>query len=134
MTLATVYTVPIFPNTGILDLIFHKTYIILNVLGFFGSDGSSGFKITLAGLLVILVISFAAAAICERLAGEKPGKNLAAAVLITLLGAYIFAAYVTLPFTEVSIEGIHIIAALLGAIVFGVFYVLIRKQAAPKKA
>jgi len=48
--------------------------------------------------------------------------------LITILGGYIFAAYVTLPFTDVAIQGVHVIAALLGSIVFSVFYVLIRKQ------
>ena len=54
-------------------------------------------------------------------------------MLITLLGAYIFTAYVNLP-TEIIIEGVHVIAALLGAIVFGVFWVLLRRARAPKKA
>ena len=111
---------------GVLDLLFHHSWININLLGFF--DKTGGFLITLSGLIVLVVISLAAAAISERLAGEKPGKNLATNTLITLLGAYIFVAYVNLPFTDVAIEGIRIVAALLGAIVFGVFWVLIRKQ------
>jgi hypothetical protein len=132
MTLAaSVTNVQIFPSDGgLLDKLFHGTYVIINVFDLL----NGGYKITLAGLLVILVLSFAAAAIIERLAGEKPGKGLAASVLVTLLGAYIFSAFVILPFNDISIEGTRLVSALLGGIVFGTFYVLIRKQAAPKKA
>jgi hypothetical protein len=130
MVVASVQYVNPIPNTGFLDLLFHKTYIIVNILGFFGG---SGYKVTLAGLIVLLVVALAAAAVAERLAGSKPGKSLVTPVLLALLGSYIFTLYVKLPF-DLVIETIPIIAALLGAIVFGVFYVLISKQTAPKKA
>jgi uncharacterized membrane protein YeaQ/YmgE (transglycosylase-associated protein family) len=130
MVTASVQYVNLIPTTGFLDLLFHKTYIIINILGFFSNGG---YKVTLAGLIVLLVVALAAAAVAERLAGSKPGKSLVTPVLLALLGSYIFTLYVKLPF-DVVIETIPIVAALLGAIVFGVFYVLISKQAAPKKA
>lgn len=130
MVTASVQYVNLIPNTGFLDLLFHKTYIIVNILGFFGDPG---YKVTLAGLIVLLIVALAAAAVAERLAGSKPGKSLLTPVLLALLGSYIFTLYVRLPF-DIVIETIPIVAALLGAIVFGVFYVLISKQAAPKKA
>jgi hypothetical protein len=130
---ATVTNVQIVPTDGgFLDKLFHGTWVTFNIFGLF--DATGGYKITLAGLLVILVLSFAAGAIIERLAGEKPGKGLAAAIIVTLLGAYIFSAFVTLPFNDIAIEGVRLVAALLGGIVFGTFFVLIRKQTAPKKA
>jgi hypothetical protein len=131
MTLASVTVINIIKNDGgFFDRLFHGTYLTINVFDLFNHGG---YTITLAGLVVILVISLAAAAIAERLAGAKPGTNLITPVLITLLGSYIFTVYVTFP-TEIIIEGVHLFAALLGAIVFGVFYVLLRKQSAPKKA
>ncbi len=53
-------------------------------------------------------------------------------MLITLLGSYIFTVYVLLPF-DLVLEGVHALAALLGAIVFSVFYVLVRRQGGDKK-
>ena len=123
--LAAVTTVHLFPTDGgFLDKLFHGTYVTVNIFGLLSGEG---YKITLSGLIVILILSIAAAAIAERLAGAKPGKNLVIPVLITLLGSYIFTAYVQLP-TDISIEGVRILAALLGAIVFSVFYVLISRQ------
>lgn len=127
MFLADIVEVKLIPTDGsFLDLLFHHTWLTVNIFGLFDKDG--GYQVTLAGLIVILVISLAAAAISERLAGEKPGKNLVAPVLITLLGAYVFQSFVSLPVTDVKIEGVRLISALLGAIVFGVFYVLFRRQ------
>ena len=124
MTLSSVTVVPLFQTDGgFLDKFFHGTYMTINIFHLL----KDGYTITLSGLLVILVISLAAAAIAERLAGAKPGKNLVVPVLITLLGSYIFTAYVILP-TDFMIESVRILAALLGAIVFSVFYVLISKQ------
>ena len=114
---------------GPLDKVFHQTFITVNIFGLLNPP----FTITLAGLVVILIIALAAGGVSEALAGEKIGKNILPAVLITLLGAYIFTAYVKLP-TEIIIENVHVVAALLGAIVFGVFYVLLRRSRAPKKA
>ncbi len=132
MVTASVQSVNLIPsNGGFLDLLFHHTYMIINIFGFF--DKSGGYKVTLSGLIVLLVVALAAAAVAEKLAGSKPGKSLVTPVLLALLGSYIFSLYVLLPF-DVKIEGVRIIAALLGAIVFGVFFVLINKQVAPKKA
>ena len=129
MVLANTTTIPIFPTSGFFHQLFHQTYIQVNILGLLGD----GYRITLGGLIVILLIALAAGGVAEALAGEKLGKSIAPAMLITLIGAYIFTAYVKLP-TEVIIEDIHIVAALLGAIVFGVFWVLLRRSRAPKKA
>lgn len=128
MFMATAIT--IIPNTGILDSIFHKTWITINILGLFGD---SGFKLNLAGLIVIILVGILATAITERLVGEKPGKNLLGAILFTLFGAYIFAGFIKLPF-ELMIESVPIVAALIGAIVFGVFFVLFKKQFSRKSA
>ncbi len=116
---------------GVLDRLFHLTWIKINIFGLLGPDG---FQMTLAGLIVLVLVGLAATAVAERLAGEKPGKNLFTTVVLTLIGAYIFEAFVTLPFTDVSIEGVRLISALLGAIIFGVFFVLVRRQAGPRTA
>ena len=111
-----------FLASGILDTIFHKTWLSISIFGV----PADGYKITLIGLIIITIIAIAAAAITERLAGAKPG-GLLAAILITLLGAWLFSVYVKLPY-EIVLEGVRLIAAFLGAIVVAVFYVLIRKQ------
>ncbi len=80
------------------------------------------------------MIAFAAAAIAERLAGDKPSKSMVTVLLLTILGAYIFTSYVNLPITDLEIESVRVISALLGAIVFGVFYVLLRRQTSSSKA
>jgi drug/metabolite transporter (DMT)-like permease len=123
MILSTIVIDNLIPTTGFWNTVFNETWISFNIFGLLGN----GFKITLAGILIVLVVGMAAVAIVERLVGEKPGKNLLAVALLTILGAYIFASAVKLPF-EIILQGFPIIAALLGAIVFGVFYVLIRKQ------
>lgn len=128
MILATT-SVTIFPDTGIWNTIFNDTWLNVNLFGWFGPDGV---KITLAGLIVILIVGLAAASIVERLAGAKPGNNLLSVAILTLLGAYIFIGAVKLPF-DLILQGVPLVAALLGAIVFGVFYVLIRKQVSPPK-
>ncbi len=120
-------TINLIPSSGFWDTIFHQTWIAVN---FFGLLGANGFKINLIGLIIVAIVGLAATGVTERLAGEKPGKNLVTPILLTILGAYIFSALLSgrIPF-EIILEGIPLIAALLGAIVFGVFYVLIRKQA-----
>lgn len=114
----------IFPSGSPWDQIFRETFIRVNIFGLLGPDG---FQINLAGLIIVFIVGLAATAITERLVGDKPVKSPAGAVIFTLIGAYVFARFVNLPF-ETSIEGLPVYAALLGAIVFGVFYVLIRKQ------
>jgi drug/metabolite transporter (DMT)-like permease len=129
MVAASVQHVNLIPTSGFMDLLFHKTYLIINIFGFFGGEG---YKVTLAGLIVLVIIAAAAAAIAERLTGQKPGASIVTPLLLALLGAYIFTIYVKLPF-DLVIETVPVVAALLGAIVFGVFYVLIRKQGGSSK-
>jgi spore maturation protein SpmB len=123
MVLANVVNVNFLPTSGILDTIFHQTWLALNILGV---PGGNGYKLTLIGLIIVLIIASAAAAVTQGLTGAKPGGTLAT-VLITLFGAWLFSAYVLLPF-DVNMEGVRLIAALLGAIVVSVFVVLIRNQ------
>ncbi len=120
MVLGTVYTINPIPSSGILGLIFIKTWIAISILGF----PPDGYKLTLIGLIILSLIALAAAAVIERLTGAKPGK-LWVTFLITLLGAYIFAVYVRLPF-DIILEGVALLASFLGAVVIGTFYVLIR--------
>jgi len=115
------YNIPI-AKGSFFDLLFHQTYLSLQILGLLNPP----FKINLIGLIIIVLIAFAANAVTERLTSNKAG-GLLTAVLITLLGSYLFAAFVRLPF-DFIFEGVRIIAALVGAIVIAVFYSLIRKQ------
>jgi uncharacterized membrane protein YeaQ/YmgE (transglycosylase-associated protein family) len=120
------YNFPI-PKGSFFDLLFHQTSLSLQVLGLLHPP----FSINLIGLIIIVLIAFAANAVTERLTSSKAG-GLFTAVLITLIGSYLFAAFVRLPF-DFILEGVPIIAALLGAIIIAVFYSLIRKQSSSKK-
>lgn len=122
MTLATIPSYNFIPDSGILDQIFHKTWLAVSILGI----PPSGYRVTLIGLLIILVIAIAANGVTERLTSKKVG-GLFAGVIITLLGSWLFSVYVNLPF-DFQLEGVRIIAALLGAIVIAVFYTLIKGQ------
>src|SRR5260370_14339916 len=94
MVLANVVTVNFLPTSGILDTIFHQTWLAINVLGF---PGGNGYKLTLIGLIIVLIIASAATGVAERLAGAKPGGILLS-VVITIFGSWLFSAYVLLPF------------------------------------
>lgn len=127
MILAAIPSINLIPNSGPLDQIFHQTWLEVSVFG----APAGGYRITLIGLLIIFVIAFAANAITERLTSSKAGGLLVATV-ITILGSILTAAFVRLPF-DFIIEGVRIIAALLGAVVIAVFYTLIRNQFKSKK-
>ena len=114
------------PKGSFFDLVFHQTYFSLQILGLLNPP----FQINLIGLLIIVLIAFAANAVTERLTSNKAG-GLLTAVLITLIGSYLFAAFVRFPF-DFALEGVRIIAALLGAIIIAVFYTLIRGQMSRK--
>lgn len=109
------------PNSGILDTIFHKTVFTIQIAGF----PKTPYKLTLIGLIIIMLIALAANGVTERLTSKKVG--LWTAVLITIIGSALFSAYVLLPF-DFALEGVRIVAALLGAIVIAVFYTLLRGQ------
>jgi uncharacterized membrane protein YeaQ/YmgE (transglycosylase-associated protein family) len=120
--LLAVQNINFIPNSGILDDIFHKSWLAVSIAGF----PAGGYKVTLIGLIIIMIIAIAANGITERLTGKKVGGMLAA-VLVTILGSWLFQAYVKLPF-DFSIEDVRIIAALLGAVVIAVFWTLLRGQ------
>jgi uncharacterized membrane protein YeaQ/YmgE (transglycosylase-associated protein family) len=110
------------PKGSFFDLVFHQTYFSVQILGLLNPP----LQLNLIGLIIIILIAFAANAVTERLTSAKAG-GLFTAVLITLIGAYLFAAFVQFPF-DFILEGVRIIAALLGAIIIAVFYTLIRGQ------
>jgi hypothetical protein len=115
----------IIPNSGILDLIFHQTWIALKILGW---PQGTPITLNLIQLIIFVILALAALAITQRLTGSKPG-GLVAGLIITVFGAWLITHFVFLPNgLGLSIEGVPIIAALLGAVVVAVFYVLIRKQ------
>jgi uncharacterized membrane protein YeaQ/YmgE (transglycosylase-associated protein family) len=114
------------PTSGFLDQLFHQTWLQFAILGL----PAGGYRLNLIQLIILVIIALGANAITERLVGRKAG-GLLLATLITVLGAALVEAYVTLPF-DFAIEGVRIIAALLGAVVIAVFYTLIRGQLSSK--
>ena len=122
MVLAGIPTYNFIPNSGILDDIFHKTWIAVSIAGI----PAGGYKVTLIGLLIILVIAIATIGVTERLTSKKVG-GLFVGVLLTLFGSWLFSIYVNLPF-DFALEGVRIIAALLGGIIVAVLYTLLKAQ------
>jgi hypothetical protein len=116
-----------FPLNGILNTIFRDTWLQISILGF----PRDGYRVTLIGLIILAILAFAVNGITERLAGKKAGGTLVA-ILITIFGSILVATFVLLPF-DFAVEGVRIIASLLGAIVISVFYVLIKGSVSGKK-
>jgi uncharacterized membrane protein YeaQ/YmgE (transglycosylase-associated protein family) len=116
------------PSSGVLDQIFHQTWLAISIFG----APKGGFKVNLIALLIILVIAVAANGITEALTSRKVG-SLALAVFLTLIGAYVVATYVRMPF-DFALEGVRVVAALIGAVVIAVFYTLIAGKVRTKKA
>ena len=132
MFLATT-VVNLVPSSGIWDQIFHQSFITVNILGLL--NGQKGISINLIGLIIVAVVGIAAVGITERLTGGRMGGSLLLPIILTILGAYVFIALLGNVLTfDVVLEGIHLVAALLGAIVFAVFYVLIRGRGRSTKA
>jgi hypothetical protein len=110
----------VLPLHGFADTLFRGTWIQVSVLGY----PAGGYRVTLIGLLVLGVLAFAVNGIVERLTGRKFGSTFAT-LLLVILGAILVGAFVLLPF-DFAIEGVRIIASLLGALVVAVFVVLVR--------
>ncbi|WIG61465.1 MAG: hypothetical protein OJF49_004213 [Ktedonobacterales bacterium] len=127
MVLSSITNIQFIPNSGFLDQLFHQTSVTIQILGLL----KPAFYINLIQLIIILIIAIAVNAIAERLTSKKVG-GLLAATIITLIGSYLCTQYVKLGF-DFSLEGVRIVAALLGAIVIGVFYTLIRGQVSSEK-
>ena len=104
---------------GFLDKLFHYTWIAISVFG----NPAGGYKLTLIGLIIIGALAVIANFVTEQLTGRSVGSQLAAFV-VTVIGSLLVQTYVLLPF-DFALEGVRVIAALLGAIIVSVFYVLI---------
>lgn len=126
MVLAAIPDIQLVPNSGPMDLIFHQTWLRVSILGV----PPDGFQLSFIGLIIIVLLALLVNAITERLTSRKMG-GLFTAVLVTIIGSVITAAYVNLPF-DFAIEHVRIIAALLGAIIIAVFLVLLRGAASSK--
>jgi hypothetical protein len=124
--LAAIPNLNFIPTSGPLDLVFHQSWLAFSVLGM----PAGGYRLNFIDLIILLIIAIAANGITERLAGRKAG-GLLLATLITVLGSALVQAYVTLPF-DFALEGVRIVAALLGAVVIAVFYVLLLGQVSHK--
>ena len=111
-------------HEGILKTIFIDTWISISLLG----QPAGGFKLTLIDLIIVALLAFAVTALTEWLTGQKLGK-LFTGMVITIIGALLVVMFVRLPAPlDFAIEDVPIVAALLGAIIVGVFYVLLRAR------
>jgi uncharacterized membrane protein YeaQ/YmgE (transglycosylase-associated protein family) len=126
MVLADIPDIHLVPNSGPMDLIFHQTWLEVSIVNI----PPNGYRLTLIGLIIIVLLALLVNAITERLTSRKMG-GLFTAVLVTIVGSVLTAAYVQLPF-DFAIEGVRIIAALLGAVIIAVFLVLLRGAASSK--
>lgn len=115
------------PTSGILNTIFHQTDMRVQVLDW----PASGYYINLIQLIILIILAVVVNFVTERLTSKKPG-GLATGVVLTVIGAYVAETYAKIPF-DFSIEGVLIVASLIGAIIVGVFYTLIRAQFGGKK-
>jgi uncharacterized MnhB-related membrane protein len=117
-------------HDGILKTIFVDTWISLSLFG----QPPDGFKLTLIDLIILALIALAVNAIAQWLTKQKIG-NLWAGMVVTILGAFVILTFVRLPAPlDFAIEDVAIIAALIGSIIIGVFYVLIRARASKQKS
>src|SRR5262245_63025236 len=111
-------------HQGILKTIFVDTWIALSLFG----QPPGGFTLTLIDLIIIGLLAFAVTALTEWLTGQKLGK-LFTGMVVTIIGSLLVVMFVRLPAPlNFAIEDVPIVAALLGAIIVGVFYVLLRAR------
>ena len=108
------------PNTGILNQIFHQTDMTVQVLDW----PVNGYHINLIQLIILIILAVVVLFVTEKLTKQKPG-GVVTGVILTVIGAYLVQTYAKIPF-DFAIEGVSIIASLLGAIIVSVFYTLIR--------
>jgi uncharacterized membrane-anchored protein YitT (DUF2179 family) len=111
-------------HEGILKTIFIDTWISISLFG----QPAGGFKLTLIDLIIVALLAFAVTALTEWLTGQKLGK-LFTGMVVTIIGALLVVMFVRMPAPlDFAIEDVPIVAALLGAIIVGVFYVLLRSR------
>jgi len=114
------------PHTGILNTIFYQTDLTIQVLDW----PANGYHINLIQLIILIVLALVVIFVTERLTSKKPG-SLVTGVILTVIGAYLVETYARIPF-DFKFEGVLIVSSLLGAIIVGVFYTLIRGQFSKK--
>ncbi|MGO8946258.1 MAG: hypothetical protein ACLQUY_01060 [Ktedonobacterales bacterium] len=107
---------------GFFDLLFHKTAISIEIFG----QPKPPFSLNLIQFVIILILAFIITEATERLTGRK--VSLPLAIVVTLIGSWLFSNYVNLPF-DFAVENVRIVAALLGALIIAVFYTLILGKA-----
>ena len=113
-----------FLHQGVLKTIFIDTWLTFAILG----QPNGGYHLTLIDILILIAIAYLVSYVTEKLTGKKLGGTFKATV-ITLLGAALAVAFINLPSgLGFAIEDVQIIPALLGSIIVGVFYTLIRAQ------
>jgi hypothetical protein len=110
------------PHTGIFNQIFYLTNARLLILDW----PKGGYTINLIQFIVLLVLAIVVVYVTELLTKNKLG-GLAIGVILTLLGAFLMQS-LTRSIPDFMFEGVRIISSLLGALIVGVFYVLIRAQ------
>jgi hypothetical protein len=113
-------SIQIIPDNAAMNLIFRLSWIQISIFGV----PPNGYRVTFIGLIILILLALTVNALTEQLTGKKVG-SLLFAVILTILGSALTAAYVLLPF-DFAVEGVRIIAALLGAVIIAVFWVLIR--------
>jgi uncharacterized protein YqgC (DUF456 family) len=115
-------------HDGILKTIFIDTWLRISLFG----QPAGGFLLTLIDLIILAILAFAVNAITEWLTTKKVG-NLFAGVVVTIIGTLLIVAFVNLPAPlNFKIEDIPLVAALIGSIIVGVFYTLIRARMSKK--
>jgi len=111
-------------HEGILKTIFIDTWLSFTVLG----QPAGGFRLTLIDLVIVALLAFAVTAMTEWLTGQKIG-NLFAGMVVTIIGTLLVLMFVRLPAPlDFAIEDIAVVAALIGAVIVGVFYALLRAR------
>lgn len=108
------------PFNGTMRLVFRQTDFAVQIAGI----PHTPYRITLIGLLIIVLLSIVAMAITEQLTGTKPGGVLVG-IATTIIGSVLTATFILVPF-DFMIEGVRVIAALLGAVVVTTFFTLLR--------
>jgi hypothetical protein len=110
------------PHSGVFNQIFYLTNAHVRLFGW----PAQGYSINLIQFIVLLLLAVVVVYVTELLTRNKVG-GLAAGVIVTLLGAFLIQS-VTTSVPDFLFEGVRILSSLIGALIFGVFYVLIRAQ------
>lgn len=115
------------PHSGVIGRFFYETTAQLRLFGW----PAQGYSINLIQFIVLLALAIVVVFVIERLTKNKIG-GLAAGVIVTLIGAFIIQTE-TRSMPDFLFEGVRVVSSLVGAIIIGVFYVLLRAQFARSK-